>query len=562
MSMTSPLITHIAPANPGFFPTSDAVTAKMVEPYKKKILGSHTWQILDPSAGSGSMLDYLTSTEFSYDGWGNRALSSRQLYAIEADDELRFLLQGKNYKVLHADFLTYEGDYLFDLILMNPPFANGDAHLLKAWEVLQTGHIACLLNEETVLNPFSVRRQLLRSIIDQHGSIEFLGDCFSDAERKTSVRVALVRLERKEKAERFTFTFDQPTAEPLPDLSERIAQASACGDELAVNDLTGAMIRQYEHTKQAFVNYCRAKKEMDFYAQGLISSYKSIGKMADEHYSTDISSAYNGFVDELKEEAWNTIIDKLGIGKLMTTEARHDFNSFKRAQGAIELTRENIFALLTMLVENRGSMMDKAVISVFDVFTAFHKDNRCHVEGWKTNSAWKVNRKVILPNWVRYGGYSSGADLKRFGDTFKTSTESERYDDIDKVMCWLTGKNYEQCRTIRDALNRHFTGVGTVKTGDVFDNEGESEFFTFKFWKKGTLHIIFKDAGLWEEFNYRATLGKKWLPAEEARAYRARKSGNDRADCPAAPGTDGKQLPVPFDWPPHEGSSQIQLSIA
>ncbi len=560
--MSSSLIAHIAPANPGFFPTDDAVTARMVEPYKKKILGNPGWQILDPSAGSGSMLDYLTSTEFSYDGWGGRGLSSRQLYAIEADDELRFLLQGKNYKVIHSDFLTYEGDYLFDLILMNPPFSRGDDHLLKAWDVLQTGHIACLLNEETILNPYSAKRKLLKSIIDQHGSVEFLGECFSTADRKTDVRVALVRLEKKEKAERFDFRFERPTAEPIPDFSERIAQAAACGDELAVSDLTGAMIRQYELTKQAFVNYCRAKKEMDFYAQGLISPYKNISKMADEHYSTDISSAYNGFVDELKGEAWETIIGKLGISKLMTTEARHDFNSFKRAQGAAELTRENIFALLMMLVENRGSMMDKAVVSVFDVFTAYHKDNRCHVEGWKTNSAWKVNRKVILPNWVRYGGYSSGADLKKFGDTFKTSTESERYDDIDKVMCWLTGKNYEQCRTIRDALTRHFQAIGTIKTGDVFDNEGESEFFTFKFWKKGTLHIVFKDAGLWEEFNYRATLGKKWLPAEEARAYRASKAAAAQPEDSCVSRPEGKQLSAPAGMLPLDSSGQLQLFMA
>ena len=565
--MASPLIAHISPHNADFFPTSDALTARMVEPYKQQILSRRNWQILDPSAGSGRMLDYLASSDFSYDGWGSRSLKSHHLYAIEADDELRFLLQGKDYKVIDSDFLGYQGDYLFDLILMNPPFARGDEHLLKAWEVLQSGHIACLLNEETVLNPFSARRKLLNSIIDQYGTVEFLGDVFSSAERKTDVRVALVRLEKKQKSDRFDFTFEGGPAEPVPDLSERIQQAAGAGDEVAINDLTGSMIRQYEMTKQAFVNFCRAKKELEFYSKGLLNAYQDAGKMAQEHYSHDLSRAYNGFVDELKEATWQNIIKKLGIEKLMTNESRADFNSFIKAQGAAELTKENIFSLIMMMLNNRDSFMHKAVLSVFDIFTAFHAQNRCHVEGWKTNSAWKVNQKIILPNWVSYGAYSKGSDLKVYGDTFTTRRSGGQFDDIDKVMCWLTGKDYDSCYTLEKALENRFRVLGRIRTGEDFDNEGQSEFFTYKFWRKGTLHITFKDTSLWEEFNYQACTGKHWLPAEEERAYRARKARPQSTTDEEKPAVvyplalESSSLSPDID-PQAGASSQLQLFVA
>lgn len=494
--------THTAyTGNENFYPTPKSVIAKMIAPFKRELnkYDGHRWQILDPEAGQGDILDYLTD---------ELHVKPAQLYGIELDPELVYTLQGKGHKVIYNDFLSYQGDYLFDLILMNPPFDRGDDHLLKAWEVLQTGHIACLLNEETVLNLYSAKRKLLKSIIDEHGSIEFLGACFTDARRQTNVRVALVRLEKKETAARFSFDFGQ-TQERSYDLTEEIA-----GDQLALNDLTGAMLRQYEKVKGAYVDYIKAKKALSFYSKGLIGDYTSIGEMADKAYSSQLSAAYNGFMDEFKSSAWSRIIEKLGMAKFMTAGVLKDFNKFKKSQGAMDLTRENIFALINMIVDNRVSILDRAVVDVFDIFTKYHEENRLHVEGWKTNSAWKVNRKIILPYWVKYGQYISQSDLKQWGDHFRLDYKSE-YDDIDKVMCYLTGKDYNKSYTLVNALSKHFDCIGNVKPGQPFNNSGESEFFTFKFWKKGTLHIEFKDVKLWEEFNYRACLGKNFLPTEE-----------------------------------------------
>lgn len=39
----------------------------------------------------------------------------------------------------------------------------------------------------------------------------------------------------------------------------------------------------------------------------------------------------------------------------------------------------------------------------------------------------------------------------------------------------------------------------------------ESTFFRIKFFKKGTVHLEFKDEHAWAEFNRRAAAGKNWI---------------------------------------------------
>ena len=62
----------------------------------------------------------------------------------------------------------------------------------------------------------------------------------------------------------------------------------------------------------------------------------------------------------------------------------------------------------------------------------------------------------------------------------------------------------EHICTVEDALRNHFRHLGSVRTGDKFQNKIESTYFEIRFFKKGTLHLIFKDEFLWQEFNYRA----------------------------------------------------------
>ena len=87
----------------------------------------------------------------------------------------------------------------FDLIIANFPFSNWVKHFLKAWSLLWKWEIVCLLNAETLKNPFSEERKLMKTIIkDNNWEVEYIENAFLDAERKTSVEVALITISKKQ----------------------------------------------------------------------------------------------------------------------------------------------------------------------------------------------------------------------------------------------------------------------------------------------------------------------------------------------------------------------------
>ncbi|MDN3689072.1 DUF4942 domain-containing protein [Cyclobacterium jeungdonense] len=494
--------------NKDFYPTPPEVIKKMLAPYHQeswrehnhvrghyKLAGLH---ILEPSAGSGNILDFLKEQGH---------VRSQHLYAIEQDPNLAHILQGKGYKVIGNDFMQYDGDYCFDLIIANPPFSSGDRHLLHMWEILQRGSIICLLNSETVRNPYSENRKLLTRLIHDHGSVEHIGPVFTDAERRTEVETCIVRLIKEGKS-KVDFTFQNVTEEAKVEFSDKMV-----GDSVAVNDFTGSLLRCYEKTKEAFTDYIKARNALESFSGPILRSTDHILDMAaasckDE--STD-TGRYNAFMDTFKYCAWKSILSKLQIEKYLTNSARKTFEEFAKSHGAMDLTRENIHALIMMIVQNKDKILNDAVIEVFDIFTKYHCANRIHPEGWKTNEAWVVGPKVILPHYIEMG----------FGSHYSVNHRRwDEFSDIDRVMCYLTGTDFDSLDKLpegwamenaKDSEQKHTNlslknAIRQVGIGD--QSWHPSAFFWIRCYKKGTIHLKWKDEALRAKFNQVACQGK------------------------------------------------------
>lgn len=507
-----------------FFPTPKNVIRKMLAPYttgSKRHDDYLQLSILEPSAGKGDILDFIKD---------NYRQHGCELYCMEINPELQFILQEKGYRLLANDFLTYNGDHFFDLIVMNPPFSNGDEHLLHAWQLMEEGDIVCLLNAETIDNPYTERRKLLAKIILDHGSVERLGQVFSNSENKTNVEVVMIRLTKKSDKKKFDFDFARVTSEGGMELNEELLK-----NRIATNDVIGNMILQYGKLKEYYTEYLRAMEGLSFYSEGLLTQYCNFTEIIQQGHGSKQKN-YNGFADAMKGQIWQVIIQKLNIQKYMTHKVRSNFAQFCKAQGALDFTKENVAALVQFIFDNRHTILESAIGEVFDIFTQYHKENRCHVEGWKTNDHWKVNRKIILPYWVTFEGRWEQLD------SFSLShSRYSEYSDIDKVMCYLSGKNFDECHTICRALEWKFKKLGNVKAGS-FDGTCESQFFKLRFFKKGTLHIEFKDPWLWEEFNMRACAGKNWLPDGERKAWEKKKAAQGQEKKKPAPAPPARRL--------------------
>lgn len=174
-----------------FFPTPKTLIEKMLEEYKTKPLPKN---ILEPSAGKGDIIDYINKIQAKRQAKSN-------IYAIEFVPELQEILKQKqNCKLLGDDFLNHNPQINYDLIIMNPPFDRGAEHVLHAWSILKNGDkIIALLNKHTYYNPYNSHRLKLKTIVDQYGTVENLGRCFTSktSERPANVDVIMVTITKK-----------------------------------------------------------------------------------------------------------------------------------------------------------------------------------------------------------------------------------------------------------------------------------------------------------------------------------------------------------------------------
>lgn len=159
------------------------------------------------------------------------------------------------------------------------------------------------------------------------------------------------------------------------------------------------------------------------------------------------------------------------------------------------------------LFQNKEKIFYEGVVQVFDSFTKYYKENRYHDEGWKTNKKYKVNRKVIHPHFIQFSRSWDG----KSGSFNTYYSWSQIMDDIDKVLCMLSGNDFGEITTIYNALCHKFKQLGSLDNGEKYDNTCESFFFDIRFFKKGTVHLHFKDKFLWQEFNLKAIQHKRWL---------------------------------------------------
>lgn len=523
--------------NPDFFPTPRPIARRML----KKITNKDAKYFLEPSAGKGDIADVIktpcTWEEFEAENpryaadprtyrFERESNSRAHVDVIESYPALTQVLRGKEYDVVGFDWLTYDGVSYYDAIVMNPPFSEGAKHLLKAWEFLHHGEIVCLLNEETIQNPYTEERKRLVQIIEQFGNIEYLGDCFSTAERKTDVRVAMVYLKK-------TALDDAPDLWAKATTSEQHHGVDFDGDVsfLAIRDNLGNMEHWFnmanEHWMKGIEHIRKAKLYMD---QNKISGhgggsnekgFEEILKLALDNVFTCRAE----FLRRHRRQAWTSVFEQMDFHKWLDSKQRERFLRDVQRDSTIPFTADNIRTTLENVFLSRKKLFDESVANVFDDLCGHAVENGSgpiapnsvssrnwrYSEGWKTNDNYKVNQKLIFPHGVEV---DFGGELRPQG--YGSGSSAVVCTDLDRILCVLDGRSFEKCYTVGHAIRG-------ARPGQLV----ESDYFEVRGYKKGTLHLKWKRLDLWEMFNTTAAAGKKWL-GEDTQQYRPKKRRDGR----------------------------------
>lgn len=473
-----------------FYPTPPELARDMVCKIKGK-----PRTILDPSAGKGDLLEKIK------DGYSHRGAD---LYAIEIDNNLRAILQSKKIQVLDSDFLAWSGPDKFDLILMNPPFNRGAEHLLKAIDTMYNGQIVCLLNAETLRNPCTnTRKELARRLEELGAEIEYKPRQFMQAERRTPVDVALINIIIERKVEDDLFEGANDTAETC---SETIEDRHEVSTGKRIEELVARYNEVVRLTVETIVNFYRNHNTVGRYI-GL--NREPTGNWSPKkgyELTAKVQETVNSTVRTIRTDYWRMTLDLPEVKDRMTQKRRKEFEEKLRQNEHMDFTERNIRQFLINLIDGYTKTLEEGVLEVFDRLTIrnsyheeLHTKNIHYFNGWKTNNAYRVGQRVIVPVGGGYDGPFSS-----WGGKWKLDwTAARSLDDIDLVLSYFNGGR-EHVK-LSDAIKAAF---------DRGEQSGRSTFFQFKAHKKGTLHLTFLDENILRRFNVAACRGKGWLPGD------------------------------------------------
>ncbi|WP_349764111.1 DUF4942 domain-containing protein [Fusobacterium sp. SYSU M8D902] len=464
--------------NKNFYPTPQEIIIKMIEKIEKE----KALNILEPSAGKGNLIEGLNE----YNKYYNK-IKINSLDCLEIDNNLRAILKDKKFNLIGSDFLNFNTYKEYDLILMNPPFENGEKHLLKAISLIENsgGQIICLLNAETLKNPYSNYRKVLMNKLE-NAEIELIKNAFGGAERKTNVEVALINLKINKKIKSKLFKNLE---------EEKINFENIKIDKLTNKDLILNLIERYKFEIETGKQLI---KEIDFFNKFVEKESKLILK--NDYYNQDMN--INFFVEKTRKKYWKILFENKNLERLFTNELRSKFYSNLESMKKYEFNLENIEEVLIELSKNMFSSLEKDIENLFDEFSIkYHYYNESsknihYFDGWKTNKAHFINKKVIIP----LNAFSC------YSDRIETYEIENKLLDIYKIFMYLDNKkenikiSLEECRNI---LNH----IDNEKTKNI-----DLGYFTVSFYKKGTTHIIFNDEKLLLKFNIFGSQMKKWLP--------------------------------------------------
>lgn len=487
------------------YPTPNEIACKMVA----LVDLNRVRTILEPSAGYGNL---ATAVVRAYDIHHYRGFSEREcdpflsdvIDLVEIDEKCRAYLKSKNANVVAKDFLKLQTFKRYDLIIMNPPFSDGVKHLLKAIEMQKYGgQIVCLLNSETIGNPYTLERKTLIEKIEQYnGKVYDYGACFANSERPTDVNVSCVYIDIPKGAQ-------SDILDGLEKANEVEHQEPSESRQLSseLDEYMRAVVGQYRRECEAGLKLIN-----EFFA----ISQKSLTSFTDKFkqpilelkvYGKSDGDIENRYLERVRHKYWEAFFARPEICRKMTGEMQSEFYSRLDELKKIEFNLDNIYELQIRMTKDTIGSIENAIMDLFHEFALEHSwypecANNIHhyYNGWATNKCGVINKKVIIPLSGFRDSYS-GHGTKILSLDY---TPTRKIADIEKVFSYLDTGITDCWETVENVMAKA-------------QNEGQAQniefkYFTVTFYKKGTAHIVFKDMELLKRFNIFAGQHEGGLP--------------------------------------------------
>lgn len=464
--------------NRDFYPTPHEVIEQMLS--LSDIRGKI---ILEPSAGSGNIVDFLQKN------------GAKKVIACEINTKLQAIIAGKC-ELIASDFLTVTPDMIshIDMIVMNPPFSVEEAHILHAWDIAPEGcEIISLCNSSLLSRNYYERREKIRELIDNNGNSQCLGEVFKTAERQTSVDVSVIRLYKPRTGEHEFDDFFDMTEDDEPN-TQGIVRYSYVQD----------IVSKYKDAVELFDTVMEGNNRMNELcnSMGVQPIVFGARKVQDVNSYSSGAITRDVFKKTLQKSLWRHVFNQFGMGKYVTRKVIDDLNRAIELASDMPFTMKNIYRLAQNLVATHGERMNQTLVEAFDYICSLSSENSTAGEKWKTNSDYMINRRFIVPYITNYD-----KNFRIYEHVYLScGYHVERIEDILKALCYVTGTDYSDCTSLSTFVRQMNMEWGKWYYWD---------FFKIKAFKKGTMHFEFQDEDTWYKFNQAVARVKGWqLPKQ------------------------------------------------
>jgi len=190
----------------------------------------------------------------------------------------------------------------------------------------------------------------------------------------------------------------------------------------------------------------------------------------------NVKAAMSTITCNLDRSIWRDQMQKSGMISLMDAQARKQWDNNLEGDDIPEISEANILSTFEQLHNSKADVFERGIINVFKGLSW----------DYKTNSPCCFGKKIIVNNLV---------DYNRWGFRLNGGWRRDQLADLERMMNLLDGKAIPENR--HDVTARLGEHISQQRTSNIF----EDEYFSIRYFQKGSAHITFKRPDLIERMN-------------------------------------------------------------
>ena len=201
-----------------------------------------------------------------------------------------------------------------------------------------------------------------------------------------------------------------------------------------------------------------------------------VGHRYDSWLTEKADKAMPAITRSIDRSIWRDLMLKSGMMALMDAQARDQWHKNLEEGDLPAISEANILSTFEQLHLNKMEVFERGIINVFKGLSW----------DYKTNSPCSFGKKIIIDNLVTHN---------RWGFSLNWGWRRDQLADLERMLFLLDGKPIPDNRD--DISTRLMEHIRDNSTKDVY----EDEFFSIRYYQKGTAHLVFKRLELIERMN-------------------------------------------------------------